>query len=84
MTLHAMRVELQVRYVMANIVPATEEEPFLYWLRFEFGVSGNPHAHGKRHVGNNPRFDQVVKDGTVREALRSLMQFPDAYNEKWL
>ena len=68
-TLHAMRVELQVRYVMANIVPATEEEPFLYWLRFEFGVSGNPHAHGKCFASGNPHFEMVVQDEDARQHL---------------
>ena len=40
--LHALRVEILVRDVMAHIIP--------YWLRFEFGKNGNPHAHGQCYV----------------------------------
>ena len=59
-TLHAIRVELLVRCVMSHVVPEDELEPFLYWLRFEFGQSGNPHAHGLTYVSGNPEFDLVV------------------------
>ena len=42
--MHAIRVELNVRYVMSHIVPCQQERDFQYWLRFEFGSNGNPHA----------------------------------------
>ena len=32
--IHVLRVELQVRYVMQQVVSCTAEEPFLFWLRF--------------------------------------------------
>ena len=56
--------------------------PFLYWLRFEFGQSGNPHAHGLTYVAGNPEFDLVVKS---KEALEELIKqdHPDVA-EMWL
>ena len=68
--MHALRIELLVTEVMAHVVDPVVGEPFQYWLRFEFGHSGNPHAHGKCYVGNNPRYDQVVKDEAFRDAMR--------------
>ena len=68
-TLHAIRVELLVRCVMSHVVPEDELEPFLYWLRFEFGQNGNPHAHGVAYVAGNPEFDLIVKDAATRDAL---------------
>ena len=68
--MHALRVELLVTQVMCHVADPVPGEPFQYWLRYEFGHSGNPHAHGKCYVGNNPRFDQVVKDEAMRDALR--------------
>ena len=56
-TLHAIRVEIIVRTVMAHIVPEDDIQRFLYWLRFEFGTNGNPHAHGVAFVPRNPDFD---------------------------
>ena len=44
--LRAIRVEIMVHYVMRHIVPPEDEDPFQFWLRFEFGSSGNPHTHG--------------------------------------
>ena len=69
--LHVIRVEVIVNYVMKHIVPADELQPFLYWLRFEFGQSGNPHAHGLTYVAGNPEFDLVVKS---QEALEELIK----------
>ena len=68
-TLHAIRVELLVRYVMSQIVPEDEAGPFQYWLRFEFGQNGNPHTHGVAYVPGNPEFDLIVKDAETRDAL---------------
>ena len=67
---------------MKHIVPADELQPFLYWLRFEFGQSGNPHAHGLTYVAGNPEFDLVVKS---KEALEELIKqdHPDVA-EMWL
>ena len=44
--LHALRTELLVRLVMPALVPHSSAKPFQYWVRFEEGFSGNPHAHG--------------------------------------
>jgi len=52
--LHALRVELLVRMVMPTIVPTSAEQPFQYWVRFEEGTSGNPHAHGLSYAAGNP------------------------------
>ena len=60
--MHAIRVEIMVHYVMMNIVPPEDEDPFQFWLRFEFGTSGNPHTHGIAYVAGNPEFDMAVKD----------------------
>ncbi len=67
--MHALRVELLVRHVMSDIVPPDEDFPFQYWLRFEWGPGGNPHAHGKCHVDGNPTFEHVVTDEETRLAL---------------
>ena len=68
--MHALRVELLVQYVMRRIVPETEAEPFLFWLRFEFGTNtGNPHAHGMAYVPDNPNFECVVADEEARQKL---------------
>ena len=69
-TLHAIRVELLIKYVMAHVVKQEDALPFLYWLRFEFGQSGNPHAHGLAYVAGNPQFDLIAKDeATYKELL---------------
>ena len=60
--IHALRVELIVTYVMCDIVLPDAAKPFHYWLAFEWGTSGNPHAHGKAYVANNPSFENVVQD----------------------
>ena len=60
--LHAIRVELLVKYVMPYVVPPDDANPFQYWLRFEFGQSGNPHTHGLAYVNGNPQFDCIDKD----------------------
>ena len=70
--LHVLRVEIIVNYVMRHVVPPSEEKPFQYWLRFEFGQSGNPHAHGFTYVVGNPEFDLVVRGKeALEEALKS-------------
>ena len=63
---HALRVELQVRYVMQEVVPCTSDEPFLFWLRFEWGNNGNPHAHGKNYVSGNRSYESIVDDAETR------------------
>ena len=68
---HALRVELQVRLVMQHVVPCQESEPFLYWLRFEWGANGNPHAHGQCYVSGNPSFESVVEDQATADFLRT-------------
>ena len=65
--LHALRVELQVRLVTQHVVPCTDAEPFLYWLRFEWGTNGNPHAHGQCYVSGNPSFESVVEDPAIAD-----------------
>ena len=68
--MHALRVELLVKTVMSRLVPETEAEPFLFWLRFEFGSNtGNPHAHGMSYVAGNPNFECVVADEQARQNL---------------
>ena len=52
-------------------------DPFLHWLRFEWGQNGNPHAHGLGYVSGNPHFDAVVKSVEERERLVKL-QIPQA------
>ena len=54
---------------MCNVVPQSDEEPFQYWLRFEFGASGNPHAHGMSFVSGNPHFENVLRDEEARRQL---------------
>ena len=68
--LHAIRVELLVRYVMPYVVPPDDLNPFQYWLRFEFGQSGNPHAHGLAYVNGNPQFDLIAKDQQAYDAFK--------------
>ena len=58
--IHALRVELIVRYVIADIVPHHKDAPFQYWLRFEFGPGGNPHVHGQGWAPRGPQFENVV------------------------
>ena len=67
--IHAIRVELNIRYVMSEIVPPDDKEPFHYWCRFEWGSNGNPHVHGQCYVAQNPNFDSVVEDEDTRNAL---------------
>ena len=76
-TMHAIRVEVTTRYVMREIVPPEQLQPFLFWLRFEFGKGGNPHAHGLCYVPGNPEFDLVVKDlATLQRMLAKGGQHP--------
>jgi hypothetical protein len=67
--MHAIRVELNVRYVMSEVVERDTDCDFQYWLRFEFGTNGNPHAHGLNYVRGNPSFESVVADEKMREDL---------------
>ena len=46
--------------VMSQVV-TDNGDPFLYWLCFEWGQNGNPHADGLCYVSGNPHFDSVVK-----------------------
>ena len=66
---HALRVELQVRLLMSEIVPPEPQAPFQFWLRFEYGSNGNPHAHGLCYVPRNPAFESVVADAATRDRL---------------
>ena len=75
--MHALRVELLVNYVMRNVVPEEAAWPFLYWLRFEFGASGNPHAHGVNYVARNPAFETIVEDAATKKKLQA--DFPDDF-----
>ena len=61
-TLHAIRVELLVRCVMAHVLPKDRLNRFMYWLRVEFGQNGNPHAHGLAYQPGNPDFDLIATD----------------------
>ena len=58
--MHALKVELTVQHIMRRVAHETDLEPFQYWLRFEFGASGNPHAHGMAYADKNPEFEVVV------------------------
>ena len=69
--LHALRAEILVNCVLADVVPASETEPFLYWMRFEFGKNGSPHVHGQCYVAGNPHFETVVKDEAARVSLKA-------------
>ena len=61
---------------MCNVV-TDNGDPFLHWLRFEWGKNGNPHAHGLAYVSGNPHFDAVVKSVEERQKLVEL-QIPQA------
>ena len=52
------------------MVESNDAELFLYWLRFEFGASGNPHAHGLNYVHGNPSFECVVEDEEQKRLLQ--------------
>ena len=67
--LHAIRVELNVRHVMSEIVEKQFLSDYQFWLRFEFGDGGNPHAHGLNYATGNPSFESVVADEEMREQL---------------
>lgn len=54
---------------MQDVVPCTPEEPFLFWLRFEWGNNGNPHAHGKNYVSGNPSYECIVEDEDTRQEM---------------
>jgi len=67
--MHAIRVELNVRHVMSEVVEKEDDSDYQFWLRFEFGSSGNPHGHGLNYVKGNPSFESVVADEEMREEL---------------
>ena len=67
--MHAIRVELNVRHVMSEVVEKEDDSDFQFWLRFEFGSSGNPHGHGLNYVKGNPSFESVVADEEMRQQL---------------
>ena len=67
--MHAIRVGLSVRHVVSEVVEKERDEGFQFWLRFEFGKSGNPHAHGLNFVRGNPPFESVVQDEETRQQL---------------
>ncbi len=69
--MHALRIELIVERIVANVVPKEEGVPFQYWLRFEFGSGGNPHVHGQAWTKGNPDIECIVKDDETRRKLRS-------------
>ena len=77
-TLHAIRVEILINYVMREVVPPEDDQAFQYWLRFEFGFSGNPHGHGLAYVPNNPEFDLIVKDKETLDAFMK-MDHPEVH-----
>ena len=54
---------------MENVVPSDDENPFLFWLRFEWGSNGNPHAHGQVYVKGNPSCEHVTTDDASKEEL---------------
>ena len=62
-------MELHVRGVMSKIVPEDPAMPFQYWLRFEFGASGNPHVHGQSWVSGNPQFEYVARDEAALQKM---------------
>ena len=70
--IHAFRVELLLSEVLRFVVPASNAEPFLYWLCFEFGKNGNPHAHGQCYVACwQPPFEAVLEDERARAPLKT-------------
>ena len=79
--MHAISVEMCIRQVMPHIIPCTEEHPFLYWLRFEWGKNGNPHVHGQGYTAENPTFENITLDDETREQLIKA-GYPDASNLK--
>ncbi len=52
-----------------TLCPARLEEPFLFWLRYEWGPNGNPHAHGQCYVSKSPTFECVVEPEEARREL---------------
>ena len=76
---HAIRVEVLLRNVLAHVVRQDPLAPFQYWCRFEWGTAGNPHVHGQSWAPDNPDLEFVLKDEATREAL--LKDNPEA--AKW-
>ena len=75
--MHAIRAEVNIRYVIANTIPCTVKQPYQYWARFEWGTNGNPHCHGQGYVANNPSFENITQDEETRQALIKA-GYPDA------
>ena len=67
--MHALRVELTVRYVMSNVVLSDDENQVLFWLRFECGSNCNPHAHGLTCVKGALSFEHAIADADFRYVL---------------
>ena len=70
-SIHVLRVEIIIEYVMRHVFPSSNKEPFLDWLRYEWGKNGHPHCNGLACVAGNPSFECVVKDDETREQLRA-------------
>ena len=76
--LHALRVELLVHLVMPAIVPTSRVAPFQYWVRFEEGSGGNPHAHGLSYAAGNPSISglrqSIEKEGSDGDLAEESVQ----------
>jgi len=96
--LHALRVGLIVRLVMPAIVPHSHVAPFQYWVRFEEGSGGNPHAHGLSYAAGNPSISglrqSIKKEGSdgdlpeesvhvANEARADLARFFESLSSEW-
>ena len=75
--MHAIRVELNVKYVIQRVVKTSKQHPFKYFVRFEWGSGGNPHAHGQAYAADNPDFEYVVEDEETKQQLIA-DGYPDA------
>ena len=64
---------------MSGIVPPDLHQPFQYWLRFEWGSNGNPHAHGQAYAANNPKFENITTDEDTKKQLIET-GYPEARN----
>ena len=64
---------------MGNMVPHSDKQPFLYWLRFEWGSNGNPHAHGQAYAKGNPKFENIAASSEAKQDLINA-GYPDARN----
>ena len=74
---NACNPKVNIRYVSANTIPCTVQQPYQYWARFEWGTNGNPHCHGQGYVAKNPSFENITQDEETRQALIKA-GYPDA------